>query len=238
DELQSHLFWRYTKRSANDEESHSAIAYHAPGEGFVSVALTPEEYNVTSTSIKKLADRAYNRVLVSRDKKLQEATGDPLVKARNEEDERAAYRGAMRPVLESRAAMQDLLDTKVLPKIDLIERFIEMTQGRNPNLSRGTRETVSKRFNELRTTVFDDMLDVIGLQREWSPDMTERAKCIIQKRLYISGSKAHRVANFKDMLALAHDYYGYKRALILTRISEADRYVKNHPDVLADIQAT
>lgn len=40
------------------------------------------------------------------------------------------------------------------------------------------------------------------------------------------------------MLALANEYYGHKQALIRTRISEANAYVKKQPNVLADIEAT
>lgn len=236
-ELQSSLLWEYIKVGDRDrsEESPTAIAYRTPHQGFMSVALTPEEYDAMSTSIEKLANRAFTKVLVSRDQKLQEASGDPMARARSEEDIRVANRGALRPVLKSRDEMQRLLETGILPKIELISRFSEMTQGRNPNLARGTRESVSARFDELRGTIFDDMLDVIGLQRQWTPDMTKRAKRIIQKRLYISGSGAQRVRNFKEMLALADHYYGHKRALVQTRIYEADKYIYEREDILADI---
>ncbi len=238
-DLQPSLMWEYIKaRDRDTADAQRAIAYRTPNQGFVSVALTPEEYNAMSTSIEQLANRAFYKVLVSRDRKLQEATNDPMARARSDEDIRVANRGSLRPILKSQADMQDLLDTKIVPKIQLIERFTEMTKGRNSNLSRGTRESVSQRFDSLRTTVFDDMLDVIGLQRNWSVDMTERAKRIIQKRLYINGTNAERVANFKDMLALANEYYGHKQALIRTRISEANAYVKKQPNVLADIEAT
>ncbi len=234
-ELGHSLYWRYVKKDKRSEPEVSAFSYQTAEGEFISVALTPEEYNTGSESVAKLAQRVFNRVLNQRDKALKKQTEDESARARSDEDKRAANRGSVRAVMDQQTNMEKLLTEGVMPKIELIEKFIEMTEGHNPNLSRGTRESVSKRFDELRTTVFDDMLDAIALQRNWSEDMTTRAKRIIQKRLYISGETRERVANFKEMLTLAHDYYGYKRALILTKIEEAKKYQRERPEVVADI---
>jgi len=55
------------------------------------------------------------------------------------------------------------------------------------------------------------MLDAVAIQRRWTPEMTARARSVIQKRLYISDTPKQRVANFREMLALAQEYYGYKK---------------------------
>jgi hypothetical protein len=237
DELRPNLFWSYVRRSDRKEPEVSAFSYRSAEGSIVSVALTPEEYDTASESVEKLAQRIFNKVLTQRDAALKKETGDSTVRARGDEDIRAAKRGGMRAVMDQQASMERLLQEGVMPKIELVERFMEMTRGRNSNLSRGTKESVSKRFDELRTTVFDDMLDAVALQRKWTEEMTERAKRIIQKRLYISGTVGQRVANFNEMLALAQEYYGYKRALLLTKIQDTKKYQRTNPDVVADIMA-
>lgn len=236
-ELQPSLFRPYVRKDKRKEPEVSSFSYRTPDEGLMSVSLTPEEYDTASESVEKLAQRMLSRVLTQRDAALRKETGSESARARSNEDMRVAKRRAVRAVMEQQASMEKLLETGIMPKIELIEKFIEMTEGRNPNLARGTRESVSKRFEELRTTVFDDMLDAVALQRGWKADMTERAKRIIQKRLYVSGSIKDRVANFNEMLSLAHEYYGYKRALILTKIQEARKYQRDNPEVVADIMA-
>lgn len=236
-DLQPSLYWKYVPKGRRQTQEVSAFSYQTPDEGYVSVALTPEEYDTASESVDKLAQRVLNKVLTQRDVALRKESGDETARARSDEDMRVARRGGVRAVMDQQAAMKKLLETGIVPKVQLIERFIEMTEGRNVNLSRGTRKTVSKRFEELRTTIFDDMLDAVALQRGWTADMTARARHIIQKRMYVSGTVGERVSNFKDMLTLAQDYYGYKRALILTKIQEAKKYQRDNSDVVADIIA-
>jgi hypothetical protein len=237
DELRPSLYWQYVRKGERLKPEVSAFSYRTPEGEYVSVALTPAEYDSASESADKLAQRVFNKVLTQRDEALKKETDDMSARARSDEDIRVAKRGSVRAVMDQQAGMEALLQNGVLPKIDLIEKFIEMTRGNNPNLARGSRQAVSKRFDELRTAVFDDMLDAIALQRGWNGVMTERAKRIIQKRLYMSGHVRERIANFTEMLALAHDYYGYKRALLLTKIEDAKRYQRAHPDVVADIMA-
>lgn len=236
-ELQSSLFWQYVRKDRREKPEISAFSYQTPEGNIMSVALTPAEYDMASESVDKLAQRRINKVLTQRDAKLRQATGDETARARRDEDIRVARRGGMRAAMDRQAKMEHLLEEQILPKIELIEKFIEMTEGRNANLSRGSEKTVSKRYEELRTTIFDDMLDAVALQKGWDQDFTTRAKKIIQKRLYISGTVTERVANFGEMLTLAHDYYGYKRALMLTKIQEARKYQRNNQDVVADIMA-
>lgn len=236
DELQPSLYWIYKPKSERERPDTPSFSYFSAYGEIISVALTPEEYNSAVESIDKLAERSLSRVLTQRDNALRLETGDKNARARGVEDMRVARRGAMRAVIDSQVTMQTLLDESILPKIDLIERFIEMTEAKNPNLARGSRQAVSQRFEELRTTVFDDMLDAIGIKRNWSPELAEKAKRVIQKRLYMSGSPKERVANFRAMVALAHEYYGHKRALLLTKIEDARRYQRRNPEVVQDIE--
>lgn len=234
-ELQPSLFWPYIKKGNRSTEEVSTFSYQTPDGNFVSVAMTPEEYDACSESVEKLALRVFNRVLTQRDAALRKETGDESSRARSDEDIRAARRGGMRVVMEQKANMECLLNEGILPKVELIKKFMEMASGRNANLARGTTETLGARVEELRTTVFDDMLDAVALKRGWTADMALRAKRIIQKRMYLSGTVGERIINFHEMSALALEYYGHKRALLLTKSENANKYMRANPEVVADI---
>lgn len=237
EDLEPSLFWLYVRKDRREKPEVSTFSYITPSNDVMTVALTPAEYTKASDSVEKLAQRRSMDVLATRDRKLQEETGDKTARARSKDDMRAANRGAVRAAMQRQADMEELLAEGIMPKIELIDKFNEMSRGRNQNLARGTRESVSQRFEELRTGVFDDMLDAVALQRGWTEEMTEKAKKIIQKRLYVSGTPKERKANFQEMLELAENYFGHKRALILTKIQEAKKYQHDRPEVVADIMA-
>jgi len=130
--------------------------------------------------------------------------------------------------------LQDYLQDKLLPRIQTVERFQEMTQ--HQNLNRGNKATVGEHFEYLRDFVFGDMLDAIGNQKNWDERQIDRAVSVLQKRLYISGTPNERVANFKGMLDLAKEYYGHKHAFVLTRIYDIDQYLEANQDAVRDVQ--
>ncbi len=216
----------------------STVSYPSGDERgvWVRLSLTPIEYGLFSRHVSMLGRSAYNGVLAARDKKLQKETGDPVAKARTDEDVAAANRAAVRQVSKKAPLMEAYLGDEILPRIEVIDKFLEMT--RNRNLSRGTHETVRDRFEHLRLTVFGDMLDAIGNNKQWSAEQAARAVRILQKRLYLNGHPAERVQNFRAMLELAHQYYGHKWAFILTRIAETKKYLSDNEAVVADIVAT
>ncbi len=234
-DLQPSLFWKYVPKSRRDNPEVAAFSYQSADGDFVTVALTPEEYDTGSESVEKLAQRIFTRVLKQRDEALRKASNNPFARARTDEDIRVARRGGMRAVMERQTDMEDLIEDNIMPKIHLIDRFLEMAEGRNFNLARGGRKVVSERFEELRMTIFDDMLDAVALQKKWTAEQTARAKQIIQKRLYISGSPRERVSNFREMLELARLYYGHKWALMKTKVEDANRYRRANPEVEADV---
>ncbi len=238
DELQLSLYWQYVKVAMRRrEEEVAAFSYPTPKDGIISVALTPDEHDRASESPAKLGERVYRKNLAKRDRALRNETGDKSARARDPEDIRIAKRDSFRAVMRRQTDMEVLLEEDIKPKIVLIDKFVEMSEGSSINLARGTRESVSKRFEELRETIFDDMLDAIALQKDWSDEMTAEAKRVLQKRLYISGDPKNRVANFREMTTLAKDYYGHKLALILTKIADAKKYLRKHPEIVADIKA-
>ena len=212
----------------------SVVGYRSP-EGWVRLALTPKEYGLFSRYVGMLARTAFNRTLDSRDKKLQEETGDPSAKARTDDDLAAANRASIRNVKGKLPKMEAYIATDILPRIETIDRFIEMTKNRN--LNRGSHETVHAHFEHLRLYVFGDMLDAVGNQRRWTATQAEKAQRVLQRRLYIDGSTPDRVQNFHAMLEVAKEYYGHKYAFVLTRIAETQKYLRDNPTIVADIAA-
>lgn len=212
----------------------SVVGYRSP-EGWVRLSLTPKEYGLFSRYVGMLARTAFNRTLASRDKKLQEESGDPSAKARSDDDLAAANRSAIRNIKGKVPKMETYLATDILPRIATVHRFREMTKNRN--LNRGNHETVHANFEHLRLYVFGDMLDAVGNQRGWTPEQAEKAVRILQRKLYIDGTTPERVQNFQAMLEVADEYYGHKYAFVLTRIAETQKYLRDNPNVVADIAA-
>lgn len=221
-----------------DPENNHAIVGYRGGESpeWRRITVTSAEFNLLARHIPMLAETAIQGVFYARDRKLQRATGDPTARARSEDDWAAARRSAMRQVLDKHTAMQRHLTGELLPRVKLIGQFSEMT--RYPNLARGTNQTVRGRVEFLRDYVFGDMLEAIGNLREWDNDKSKLASRTLQKRLYLDPDERRRVANFGALLTLAGDYYGQKQALVRGRIAEAERYIRNRPEVVADIRAT
>lgn len=230
-------------RTKEDEQSRlqdpknmagSVVGYRSP-EGWVRLSLTPKEYGLFSRYVGMLARTAFNRTLDSRDKKLQEETGNPTARARTDDDLAAANRSSIRNIKGKLPKMEGYIATDILPRIETIDRFIEMTKNRN--LNRGNHETVHAHFEHLRLYVFGDMLDAVGNQRGWSAAQAKQADRVLQRRLYIDGSTPQRVQNFKAMLEVAREYYGHKYAFVLTRIAETHKYLRDNPTIVADVAA-
>lgn len=213
----------------------SVVSYQSPeyGRAWVQLSVTPTEFGLFSRHVDMLARTAFNRTLAIRDKKLQEETGNPAAKARSDEDVAAANRASIRQVSGKLPKMQAYLDEEILPRVETVDKFIEMTTHRN--LNRGTHETVQARFENLRLYVFGDMLDAVGNQRKWTADQAAKAERILQRRLYMDGSISERVVNFRSMLELAKEYYGHKRAFVLTRIAETNRYLGLNHEAALDV---
>ena len=218
-------------------DGRSVVSYRSPESGrrWIRMSVTPKEFGIFSRHVEMLANSAFNGVLATRDRKLQEKSDNPAVLARTDDDIAIADRGALRQVMSKQLSMENYLETDILPRIKTISKFIEMSA--NSNLSRGTQETVRERFETLRIYVFGDMLDAIGNQKRWTAPLAERAVRILQKRLYLEPDLTKRVANFEGMLKLGEEYYGRKRALVLGRIAESQKYYRKHPKAVADMKA-
>lgn len=217
-----------------DESGKSVVSYESGEHGlrWVHLSLTPKEFGLFSRHVDMLARTAFNQILDRRDTKLQKETGNPAVKARTDDDIAAANRASVRQVRGKVPRMEAYLEAELVPRIDTVEKFIEMTKHRN--LNRGTHDTVQAHFEHLRLYVFGDMLDAVGNQRKWTAQQAAKAEKILQRRLYIDGHPADRVRNFRAMLELAQEYYGHKRAFVLTRIAETNQYLAKNSGAVAD----
>ena len=217
-----------------DNKGKSVVSYRSGEQGLhvVWLSVTPTEYGLFSRHVDMLGRTAFNSTLASRDAKLRAETDNPAAKARTDEDVAAANRAAVRQVERKLPKMEAYLEEELESRIEVIQKFIEMTKHRN--LSRGTYATVQARFEHLRQYVFGDMLDAVGNQKRWTEEHARRADQILQKRLYISGTKPDRVRNFMEMLELAEEYYGHKRAFVLTRIWETREYLRKNQDAVDD----
>lgn len=220
-----------------NNDGRSTISYHAPepDHRWIRISVTPKEFGLFSRHVDMLAKTAFNGVLVQRDEKLKKETGNPTAKARTDDDIDAANRASVRQVRSKKQKMEEYLVSDILPRLEIIEKFKEMAKNRN--LARGTRESVKERFEKLRTYVFDDMLDAICNHKGLDAEQTKLVKRSLQKLLYLESDPDKRTTNFSDLLSLSEEYYGRKRALILGRIAESQRYFRKNPKAVADVEA-
>lgn len=214
----------------------TTVGFRLADGAWVNLPLTPSEYGLFMRTSGALTKTVLNRVLTLGDKKLQKKTGDETALARTPQDRGTAERGAMRAVMEKYAKMQDYAKSELAQRIKLIKKFSEMT--RYPNLNRGPASSIREDIEGLRTKVFADMLDALGMQRGWDNERIALAQRTIQKSLYISADPKTRVTRFGAYLQLAEDYFSYKNALVLTRVAEAAAHIRKNPGVVEDIVAT
>lgn len=214
----------------------SVVSYESgePGLRWVHLSVTPIEFGLFSRHVDMLARTAINATLASRDKKLRQETADPAATARSDEDIAAAKRAGVRQVSKKLPQMETYLEEQVLPRIETVDRFVEMTRYRN--LNRGKHETVREHFEHLRKFVFGDMLDAVGNHRGWSETEANLAEYELQKQLYVRGSTPERVHNFRAMLDLSKEYYQHKQAFILTRIAETNLYLIRNAEAAEDVK--
>lgn len=218
------------------EDGETAISYRTYEGSWKRIAVTPEEFGLLARHVPMLAKTAINGVLATRDKKLQEETGNPYAKARTDADLAASKRAAMRQVLDKGVRMRTYLHDELQPRIALIDQFKEMAQ--HKTLARGSYKSVSERVERLRYKVFGDMLDAVGNQRDWTEEQSKLAERTLQKKLYLDPDKMRRVKSFKSLLELADEYYGHKQALVLSRMAEVESYRRKHPEVYQNMLAT
>ncbi|HVC36403.1 MAG TPA: hypothetical protein VNE40_03100 [Candidatus Dormibacteraeota bacterium] len=201
-------------------DDRSAVGYKPAGSNRRTwLAVTPEEYQMFARDVSWLARTAINGTLNARAR-----TISPFA----EVNQLAAQRAGIHAVESRSETMQTYLAHIVEPRIKQIDRFKESTE--YPNLNRGNNQKVRQRFEYLQQFVIGDMLRAIGNQRAWTTESgkPKRAEQAITKRLYIDGSPSQRAANFRDLLELAGDYYGHKKALLLTKIWESKKYIKDN----------
>jgi hypothetical protein len=184
------------------------------------IAVTPREYKLLARHIPALARTALNTTLDAPSRAV-----DPF----EDVNQAAAERSGSHAVEAKLTAMQALLERSIEPRRKLINDFLEMAS--YPNLNRGNRITVMNHFEQLRITVFGEMLLAVGNQRKWTrgSGKPERAEQAILTRLYIAGSPAERAQNFRGMVQLSDEYYGHKWALVKSRIKEAGDYLRDNP---------
>jgi len=194
----------------------NTATYKPAGEpGYARIALTPEEFIMIPHSLAMLGNRAYSGTLKARPQR-----------AHFSADVAAAERARVHAAESKLAKMQPYFDNVLSHRVEVTEKFIEMTQ--YPNLNRGNRETVRMRFNGLQLHVLGDMFTAIRVQKDWTEEQADLALRSFVKRIALDPVASRRPANLREILGLAHEYYGHKRALFATKIWETKKFIRDN----------
>lgn len=184
----------------------------------VYLALNPEDYNGVARSVDALGRTAINKTLEAY----------PKDERATDEVQGKAARSALHTV---DGKLKNLIErTEVLEgRRHVISTFQEMARPHNRNLNRGP--TIPSRFNELMSTIVDDVVAAVANQREYNEHGTELMRKTITNRLFVEGNFQDRADYFAKLLELADEYYGYCVALYKTRIHESKIYLRNGGEV-------
>jgi hypothetical protein len=80
----------------------------------------------------------------------------------------------------------------------------------------------------IQDNIFDNMLLVIGRQRNWTNRQEDMAKRSLQWRLFFDRDGKRHIDNWQETLKLALEYQQAKTALYKDRIYQSKKYVKKH----------
>ncbi len=178
------------------------------------VALNPVEYGHISRSIEALGSSAVNQTLAR--------SGV----ANLPQHQPKATRSAVHVVARKQQKMEEYLDSTLLPEAARIERFIEYST--HPHFRRKKGIDMHIELGWIQDNIFDNMLLVIGRQRNWTNRQEDMAKRSLQWRLFFDRDGKRHIDNWQDTLKLALEYQQAKTALYKDRIYQSKKYVKKH----------
>lgn len=184
----------------------------------IHLALTPREYGFVMRSVSAFGDQAVANTLTSK---------EGLVTNQDEVDAKAA-RSGIHQVGGRMELMQRHLDESLLPDRERLERFSEYA--RHHWYSRRKEVDMRIELTWIRDHIFGNMFTALRYQRGWNDEQERKARLAVDWRLFFMRKENKHVANWHEMLDLAHDYSGNKIALFRDRIHEAKKYKRvNQP---------
>lgn len=208
----------YFCQSLIDVDRHGpASAFYQPAgkrEGLW-LALTPEEFKMIPHSIAMIGKTAYSGTLAARSERASFGA-----------DKSSAERSRLHAAKAKLQRLEPYLENAIEHRLELTGKFKEMAK--YPNLARGDQIGVRMRFNGLRSFVIGDMFRAIRVQKGWDAPQAELAAKSVVKRLALDGTAGQRALALNEVLDLAEEYYGHKRALFKTKIWETKKYIRDN----------
>lgn len=180
------------------------------------VALNPVEYGHISRSVEALGGSAVNQTL-ARSGAVHLPQHQPK-----------ATRSAIHVVERKQQKMEEYLNATLLSEAARLERFIEYST--HPQFRRKKGIDMHIELGWIQDNLFDNMLSVIGRQRNWTNMQEDMAKRSLQWRLFFDRDSNQHISNWQDTLKLALDYQQAKTALYKDRIYQSKKYVKKHAE--------
>lgn len=168
------------------------------------VALSSAEYERIVRSPKVFIDKIGNRTRKAR------ALDDNLERKAD-----AATRSEMHALESKHDVMQRTLGG-IIKEQGVIERLSK--EARTPGYAHVRAKEMLQMAAYAHTVTFGRMLEVVGVQKQWSSQAAEAAKRAVNYRLFFDGNR--RVGYWRDMLSAAEMYGAARERLFHGRIKE------------------
>ena len=158
------------------------------------IALAPSEYERIIRNPKSFADQVSNKVLSAR------SSDDNLTRKRE-----VAEQAVTSALTEKFRGM-----TRTLHGIEAETAAIRMLrkEAKTPGYAHVSTQELQAAAGYVYGVTFPRILEVVGLQKNWTQEQAQQAKNALNHRLFFAGNK--RVANWKRMLHVS-DQYGSER---------------------------
>lgn len=179
------------------------------------IALNPVEYGHISRSVGALGSSAVNQTLASRAGSANLSYHQPK-----------ATRAAVHVVERKRQKMETYLEDTLLPETVRLEKFIEYST--HPQFRRKKGIDMHVELGWIQEAIFENMLSVVGRQRDWTKQQEDLAKRSLQWRLFFDRDNNQHLGNWQGMLKFALEYEQVKTALYKDRIYQSKQYVRKH----------
>lgn len=201
-------------RPTRDDSQPNVISYYAGrSQGEIYIAVTPEEAKLIPRGVGAIRRAA--RI----------ATAAKVTTAYPTDQDLAREERSGQHVHEQKLeVLRAFRDNVYMPQGELLDKFIEASQGRHFGLARfGSEAGMRQAMATLQTQIFGDMIRAYGRQRHLGETMTKQVERALTVSFYFDRQNNQHLTNFAKFVRFAKVYNGHKTAAVNQRIESIER---------------
>jgi hypothetical protein len=120
--------------------------------------------------------------------------------------------------------LHKLRDNVYLPQREMLEKFIEASEGRRFGLARfGNEAKMRQAMATLHSEIFGDMIRAYGRQRDLNESQTKQVQRALMVSVYFDRDNNRHLGHFADLVRFNYAYLGHKLAAAEQRIESIER---------------